>query len=101
MVEQTDTEQVEHWTGGAAFNFVDASVQQKPAISKTWFHTGAFLDKEKILSLFEHEYWYNEMVRRNLFPYFEKNTNVLTDYQKNIKALENKDKDKRVSSGSS
>jgi hypothetical protein len=41
------------------------------------------------------------MVRRNLFPYFEKNTNVLIDYQKNIKALENKDKDKRVSSGSS
>src|ERR687884_28566 len=34
-----------------------------------------------------NEHWYNEMVRRNLFPYFEKNTNVLVDYQKNIKAL--------------
>ena len=34
-----------------------------------------------------NEYWYNEMVRRNLFPYFEKNTNVLVDYQRNIKAL--------------
>jgi hypothetical protein len=34
-----------------------------------------------------NEYWYNEMVRRNLFPYFEKNTNVLIDYQKNVKAL--------------
>jgi hypothetical protein len=34
-----------------------------------------------------NEYWYNEMVRRNLFPYFEKNTNVLVDYQKNVKAL--------------
>src|SRR5919109_465511 len=48
-----------------------------------------------------NEYWYNEMVRRNLFPFFEKNTNVLIDYQKNIKALENKDKEKRVFSGSS
>jgi hypothetical protein len=34
-----------------------------------------------------NEYWYNEMVKRNLFPYFEKNTNVLVDYQKNVKAL--------------
>lgn len=48
-----------------------------------------------------NEYWYNEMVKRNLFPYFEKNTNVLVDYQKNIKALENKDKEKRVFSSSS
>ena len=48
-----------------------------------------------------NEYWYNEMVRRNLFPYFENNMNVLVDYQKNIKALENKDKEKRVFSGSS
>jgi len=47
-----------------------------------------------------NEYWYNEMVRRNLFTFFEKNTNVLIDYQKNIKALENKDKEKRVFSGS-
>ena len=37
-----------------------------------------------------NEYWYNEMVRRNLFPYFEKNTNVLVDYQRNVKALINK-----------
>ena len=37
-----------------------------------------------------NEYWYNEMVRRNLFPYFEKNTNVLVDYQRNVKALVNK-----------
>jgi len=34
-----------------------------------------------------NEYWYNEMVRRNLFPYFEKNTNVLVDYHRNVKAL--------------
>jgi hypothetical protein len=34
-----------------------------------------------------NEYWYNEMVRRNLFPYFEKNTNVLVDYQRSVKAL--------------
>lgn len=34
-----------------------------------------------------NEYWYNEMVRRNLFPLFEKNTNALVDYQRNMKAL--------------
>lgn len=37
-----------------------------------------------------NEYWFNEIIRRNLFPYLEKNTHVLVDYQKNIKALEKK-----------
>ena len=34
-----------------------------------------------------NEYWYNEMVRRNLFPYFEKNTKALINFDKNTKAL--------------
>ena len=67
MVEQTDTEQVEHWTGGLASNLVDIPVQQKPMVSKTWFHTGAFPDNEKILTQFAHEYWYKEMDREG-FP---------------------------------
>src|SRR4026208_99316 len=34
-----------------------------------------------------NEYWYNEMVRRNLFPYFDKNTKALINFDKNTKAL--------------
>ncbi|MEL7124383.1 MAG: toxin TcdB middle/C-terminal domain-containing protein, partial [Bacteroidota bacterium] len=30
-------------------------------LTKTWFHTGAFLDKQKILSQFKEEYWYQHL----------------------------------------
>ena len=35
----------------------DMTLYQPPIMTKTWFHTGAFLDKEKILSQFKHEYF--------------------------------------------
>ena len=48
-VEQRDT------------NFFNGdSLDQPPVVTKTWFHTGAFLDKQKILSQFEREYFYNQ-----------------------------------------
>jgi hypothetical protein len=36
------------------------SLDQAPVITKTWFHTGAFTSKEKILTAFEKEYFYNQ-----------------------------------------
>ncbi|CAN5466486.1 hypothetical protein BH11BAC3_BH11BAC3_35980 [soil metagenome] len=68
-VEQIDTEQYEEWKINKANTTLDNSepLFQKPVLTKTWFHTGAFLDKEKILNQFEKEYWYNEMVRHG-FP---------------------------------
>ncbi|MDR4505817.1 MAG: hypothetical protein MRK01_13680 [Candidatus Scalindua sp.] len=64
MVEQIDSEHFEHWEKGNATNLVDRELHQEPVISKTWFHTGAFLQKDKILNQFAHEYWYEEMSRQ-------------------------------------
>lgn len=64
MVEQTDSEDFDHWSKGNASNIVDATLHQEPVVSKTWFHTGAFMNREKILNQFAHEYWYEEMNRQ-------------------------------------
>lgn len=67
MVEQTDAEHFEHWIKGSASNVVEQALHQEPVVTKNWFHTGAFLGKDKILNQFAHEYWYKEMVRQG-FP---------------------------------
>lgn len=63
MVEQTDAEHFDHWIKGDASNIVDKTLHQEPVVTKSWFHTGAFLSTEKILNQFAHEYWYEEMNR--------------------------------------
>ncbi len=67
MVEQTDAESFEHWEKSGASNIADATLHQEPVVSKTWVHTGAFLRKDKILSQFSEDYWYEEMERQG-FP---------------------------------
>jgi RHS repeat-associated protein len=67
MVEQMDAEHFDHWVKGSANNIVDRELHQEPILTKSWFHTGAFLSREKILNQFAHEYWYEEMVRQG-FP---------------------------------
>ncbi|MEO1260393.1 MAG: SpvB/TcaC N-terminal domain-containing protein [Bacteroidota bacterium] len=68
MVEQVDSEYYEEWKRNNATNHLEASEQlyQKPVLTKTWFHTGTFLDRERTLSHFEDEYWQAEFNRR--FP---------------------------------
>jgi RHS repeat-associated protein len=67
MVEQTDAEHFENWVKATATNIVEEELHQEPIVSKTWVHTGAFLNSEKILTQFAHEYWYKEMERQD-FP---------------------------------
>ena len=64
MVEQTDAEQFENWVNADATKIVDNELHQEPVVSKTWFHTGAFLREKKILSQFESEYWYEVMKKK-------------------------------------
>jgi hypothetical protein len=64
MVEQTDAEHFEHWVKGNATNIVDQELHQEPVITRNWFHTGAFLNRESILNQFAREYWYEEMERQ-------------------------------------
>jgi len=66
MVEQIDTEDFEHFIKGNSSNVVDRTLYQAPVLQKTWFHTGAFLSKDKILNQFSHEYWYEEFRKRGL-----------------------------------
>jgi RHS repeat-associated protein len=59
-VEQTD---VEHFGAFAAGNVTspylddDQTLYQPPVKTITWFHTGAFLDRERILSRYQTEYF--------------------------------------------
>jgi RHS repeat-associated protein len=65
MVEQVDTELYEDWQANNEGNRLESSQElyQAPILTKTWFHTGAFLDKERILTQFKEEYWYEEYNR--------------------------------------
>ncbi|REL37866.1 insecticidal toxin complex protein [Rhodohalobacter sp. SW132] len=68
MVEQRDTEEYEHWKANNEGNQLEKSEElyQAPTLTKTWFHTGAFLDRENILTQFKEEYWFEEY--NNVFP---------------------------------
>lgn len=59
-VEQTDTEYFDVFAQTGAGNTVPAAHHQPPVLTKTWFHTGAFVDKERILTQFKKEYWQEE-----------------------------------------
>ncbi|REL37873.1 insecticidal toxin complex protein [Rhodohalobacter sp. SW132] len=65
MVEQIDTEYYPEWSSNNAGNQLekDEKLYQKPVLTKTWFHTGAFLDRERILDHFKSEYWFEEYNR--------------------------------------
>ena len=65
MVEQIDTEYYPEWSSNNAGNQLekDEKLYQKPVLTKTWFHTGAFLGREKILNHFKSEYWFEEYNR--------------------------------------
>jgi RHS repeat-associated protein len=60
MVEQWDTEEFAALTGGgtlpAATN-IDAASHVPPVHTKTWFHTGVYLDREHTSRQFEDEYY--------------------------------------------
>lgn len=66
MVEQIDSEFYEAWkkTNGVTKLEQSEELFQKPVLTKTWFHTGAFLDRERILNQFKEEYWYEEYQRK-------------------------------------
>ena len=64
MVEQTDAETFEDWKKVDATNITEEPLHQEPVVSKTWYHTGAFIGKDRILNQFKEDYWYAEMGRQ-------------------------------------
>ena len=60
MVEQWDTEEMEALSAGSAFflgDYSDAASHVPPVHTKSWFHTGIYLDREHISRQFEDEYY--------------------------------------------
>lgn len=59
-VDQIDVESFGQFAAGnidSPYITNNRSLYQPPVLSKTWFHTGAFIRREKILSQFETEYF--------------------------------------------
>ncbi|MBE7170548.1 MAG: hypothetical protein INR73_08155 [Williamsia sp.] len=59
-VDQVDAETFGVFAAGNAANPYttdDLTLYQPPVMTKTWFHTGAVLNKEKVLTQFGHEYF--------------------------------------------
>lgn len=70
-VDQQDAEDITHFikqSSGVTNNTMQQDLHQPPVLIKTWFHTGAFLDREKILNQFAHEYSQNAIHPENLLP---------------------------------
>ncbi|MDE3742116.1 SpvB/TcaC N-terminal domain-containing protein [Maribacter polysaccharolyticus] len=67
-VDQTDSEHYREWSRNNATNLLekDEALYQKPVLTKTWYHVGAYQDRERILTQFKEEYWFEEYNRR--FP---------------------------------
>lgn len=58
MVEQTDAEHFEPEVGAGLFGEDDTVLLAvPPVITKTWTHTGAYLDGKRIEARFRREYW--------------------------------------------
>ncbi|MFC0773418.1 SpvB/TcaC N-terminal domain-containing protein [Terrimonas alba] len=55
-VEQTDTEDFDRFKLIDAKNVVEEKLHQPPVRTVSWFHTGAFFDREKIFDQFKDEY---------------------------------------------
>jgi RHS repeat-associated protein len=58
-VEQWDTEEFDVFEKTEVSNIVLPAHHQPPVLTKTWFHNGYFLSKDRILDQFKHEYWKN------------------------------------------
>lgn len=67
-IDQLDTEQYEEWAVNNAGTHLeqDEAFFQPPVLTRSWYHTGAFLDRQNILDQFSREYWTELFVRR--FP---------------------------------
>ena len=70
MVEQIDTENYDTWSANATGTSLeeDAELYQPPVLTRTWYHTGVYFDRERLLTLYQNEYWYNELQRKG-FPF--------------------------------
>ncbi|MDN3689781.1 SpvB/TcaC N-terminal domain-containing protein [Cyclobacterium jeungdonense] len=60
MVEQVDSEHYTSWKDQNSDSMLELSEEtfQAPILTRTWYHTGAFIRKDKVLTHFRSEYWH-------------------------------------------
>ncbi|WP_205513240.1 SpvB/TcaC N-terminal domain-containing protein [Longitalea arenae] len=68
-VDQLDSESIAHFImqGGANVS-LEQDLHQPPVLTKTWFHTGAYLNGQTVLNQFSHEYYQNTIVPEKRLP---------------------------------
>ena len=59
MVEQIDAETFDDFVRSGATNIVDRPLHQPPVLTRSWFHTGAWLPDDDLLSRYRAEYFQN------------------------------------------
>jgi RHS repeat-associated protein len=67
-VEQIDTEEFSQFRLNDASNVVEESLHQPPVKTIAWFHTGAYLGREKFLHQCESEYFQNSEFAEYALP---------------------------------
>ncbi len=84
MVEQTDCETYETFLketmAAGAVNIMEKDLYQPAVITKTWFHTGAFIHREEIVHQLKQEYYPGEIVRTGELQDIE----IIADLEKSI-----------------
>ena len=81
-VDQKDAEDIPHFikqSVGSTNNIEDASLHQAPVLTRSWFHTGAFLNRKKITDQFAHEYFQNTVIPEKKMPFPELAVELTTD----------------------
>ena len=71
MVEKQDTEEYAALTHSDSFptaENIDAGSNVPPVLTKTWFHTGAYLENDRISQHYQHEYYHEGDARRSESP---------------------------------
>jgi len=69
-VDQVDSETIDHFilvSGSAANNIKESDLMQTPVLTKTWYHTGAMLNEDRIWTQFTQEYFQNASVPEKKF----------------------------------
>lgn len=70
LVEQRDTEAFENYvketTTAGALNTVERELYQPAVITKSWFHTGAYLSRDRVYHQLQAEYYPDALVKKGI-----------------------------------
>ena len=67
-VDQLDTQRFESLQKKDSTNNTDASLNEPPVLTRTWFHLGAYFQNKRLLEHYKHEYWYNNPIVQRQYP---------------------------------